>query len=122
MSDNTNDQNSAHLQWCQQFGKGAIDQSAPKLEDFYVYGNDASLAIQQKMAEAALAIGWMIVKEVGGLLSEKTIEANRDNIIAGLCDIVENGHEFGPHLGHDIVDAIANALGEVPDRSESVYD
>jgi hypothetical protein len=120
MSDKKHSDNGAHQEWCQQFGKGAIEQSAREIENFRVYGNHAPLATQRMMAEAALAIGWRIVNEVG-LLSDETVEQCRDYILDDLGDMIENGNGLGPHLGHDIVDAISVAVGETPNREGSCY-
>ncbi len=117
-----NNESAAHQEWCRQFAENALARASRELETFEVCDNQTPLASQRKMAEAVLEIGWMVVNEVGGLLTENRVEECRDNIICGLGDILENGYEDGPHLGHDIVDAIANALGEVPDRTESSYD
>ena len=108
--------------WGREFANNALERAAQELRGFKIHDNHSPLASQRKMAEAAVAIGWMVVNEVGGLLGQGTIEKSRDEIITGLSDILQNSYPDETHLGHDIVDALVNAVGEVPDRTESIYD
>lgn len=122
MKSNSNDRNSSNHQWHIKFAEEALRQAKNELEVFSIPNNQSPGAANKKLAEAALKIGFIVINEVGGLLTQSTVQESRDNILAWLSDVLCTGYEDGPHLGHDIVDAIAEALGEVPDRAESTYD
>ena len=123
MSDTKKNDTGAHQEWCRQFAQKAIQRAASEIRPLKVERDAIPLFVKQRMADAALEIGWMIVSEIRGLVSENTVQASRDNIIGGLSDIMQHSYPGGsPHLGHDIVDEVCVALGEKPDRSKSTYD
>jgi hypothetical protein len=121
MKNKTQKELASHDQWKLAFAEKAFQGTAQELDAFPLADGTDPDAATMALAEAALQIGLLVINEIGGLIDGVAVLGSRDNIIIGLADVVANGHERGPHLGHDIVDAVSTAMGEKPDRSRSTY-
>ena len=100
-------------EWCRQFGADALEWADQQLQFLPARAGQDPENAKRKLAEAAMEIGRAVIGELDGLLDEETVLDSRRNIIDGLADTIQNGHEHGPHLGNDVVDSVARAVGEI---------
>lgn len=113
MHEKKNDDSGADRARFQQFAEDALEWAGRELSALPVQATQDLDTTKRELAEAAMEIGRAVINEMDGLLDEETVLASRRNIIDGLADIIRNGHEHGPHLGEDAVNAVARALGEI---------
>jgi len=108
---------STHQEWCMLFGTDALEWAGRKFLSSPKQPTQDTETTKRKLAEAAMAIGRAVIRDMDDLCDAEGVNANRDVIIASLADYVgtgdEGNEEFWPPLAEAFVDTVARALGEM---------